>query len=575
LQHVAQLHIFGEHRIVDGVGVGDAQGVVARTQVRQGAAQGVEFGLGAENTHVVPELCAHFFADGVHLLGIAAVGGVAEAILPAGGQIGEAFARAKVGVAGKGRSSVTGDFARHHRIGQRVAAKAVCAVDGHARSFTSGKQAGHNRGHVIKGIHVNAAHGVVGRGADDHGLVHKVDIFKKLAHVANLRQIVDDLFLAEVPQVKQHIGFQALAVATTLADFRLDGAGHDVAGAKFHLGGGVSLHEAFALVVEQIAAFAAGRFGNQHAAVHHARGVELHHFGILEGNTRAQGSGNAVACGNVGGGGAVPENAGIAAGGKHHGLGAHRGDFAGADVAQHGAFAAAIIHGHVKQLVIHEEFDAVAQGIVQAGVGNDVAGLVGGVVATHLGRAAKGTGLDLAFSRAREGHAQIIQFKDGGACLLAEFERGFLVNQIVAALHGIKAVQLVGVTLAEIGDAVDAAFGHTGGAARRHAFADHNHVELGIFLQGCHGGSQASATRSDDQDVAGGQGADTSGCGKSFFNAAHVHRQRADGDAGRLQKFSAGKLLRHKGFLKSRWICRYFQRLCKKCLWRKGRQKTD
>ena len=171
--------------------------------------------------------------------------------------------------------------------------------------------------------------------------------------------------------------------------------------------------------------------------------------------------------------------------------GAHRGDFARADVAQHSAFAAAIVHGHVEQLVVHEEFDAVAQGIVQTGVGNNVAGFVGRVVAAHLGSAAKGPGLNLALGRARKGHAKIIELKNGRASLLTEFERGILVDQIVAALDRIKAVQLVRVALAEVGNAVDAAFGHTGGVAGGHAFADHHHAELGILFHGGHSGAQS------------------------------------------------------------------------------------
>ena len=132
--------------------------------------------------------------------------------------------------------------------------------------------------------------------------------------------------------------------------------------------------------------------------------------------------------------------------------------------------------------MIHKELDAVAQGVVQTGVGNNVAGFVGRVVAAHLGSAAKGPGLNLALGRARKGHAKIIEFKNGGACLFAEFKRGILINQIVAALDRIKAVQFVRIALTEVGNAVDAAFGHTGGAARRHAFADHNHVEFRVLF---------------------------------------------------------------------------------------------
>ena len=216
--------------------------------------------------------------------------------------------------------------------------------------------------------------------------------------------------------------------------------------------------------------------------MHHARGVELHHFRVFKGHAGAQGRCHAVAGGNVGGRGAVPENAGVTAGGQHHGLGAYRGYFARADVAQHRALATAIVHGHVEQLVIHKELDAVAQGVVQTGVGNNVAGFVGRVVAAHLGSAAKGPGLNLALGRARKGHAKIIELQNGRASLFAEFERGCLINKVIAALDRIKAVQLIRVALAEVGNAVDAALGHTGGTARGHTLADHNHVEFGVLF---------------------------------------------------------------------------------------------
>ena len=202
--------------------------------------------------------------------------------------------------------------------------------------------------------------------------------------------------------------------------------------------------------------------------------------------------------------------------------------------------------------MVHEELDAVGQGFVQTDVRHNVPGLVGRVVAAHLGSAAEGPRFDPAVLRAGEGHAQVIQLQNGGPGLLAELEGGCLVHQVVAALYGIIAVQFVRVAFAEISDAVDAALGHTGGVARGHAFGDHHHVEFGIFFHGGHGRAQPRAARSNDQHVTGGHWSRTRGRCQGFFEAAHVHRQRADGDAGRLQKFSAGNLLCHKGFLN--WI---------------------
>ena len=57
-------------------------------------------------------------------------------------------------------------------------------------------------------------------------------------------------------QSKQDAAVDAIAGI----DFSLFGAGHNVAGGQFHHVGGIFLHEAVAVFVQQVGAFTTGRF---------------------------------------------------------------------------------------------------------------------------------------------------------------------------------------------------------------------------------------------------------------------------------------------------------------------------
>lgn len=140
----------------------------------------------------------------------------------------------------------------------------------------------------------------MGRGPDDHGFLGEIDTLKKLADVADQRQILVDLGFAQVAQIKVDIGLHALAKGPASENFRFDGAGYNVAGGQLHAILGVAGHKTFAQAVDQITAFAAGCFCNEHASVHNACGVKLRHLGVFHGNPRAQGCRRPVACRHVG-----------------------------------------------------------------------------------------------------------------------------------------------------------------------------------------------------------------------------------------------------------------------------------
>ena len=92
------------------------------------------------------------------------------------------------------------------------------------------------------------------------------------------------------------------------------------------LGGGrIALHEALALGIGEIAAFAAHAFGDQAAGAVDAGGMELHELHVLQRQAGAQHHGVAVAGAGMGAG-AGEIGAAIAAGGQDHLVGAEAVD---------------------------------------------------------------------------------------------------------------------------------------------------------------------------------------------------------------------------------------------------------
>ena len=84
------------------------------------------------------------------------------------------------------------------------------------------------------------------------------------------------------------------ADAAALADLHGHGARDDVAAGEVLGRRGVALHEAFAFGVEEVAAFAAGAFGDEAAGAVDARRVELDEFHVLVRKARARDHGHAI-----------------------------------------------------------------------------------------------------------------------------------------------------------------------------------------------------------------------------------------------------------------------------------------
>ena len=339
-------------------------------------------------------------------------------------------------------------------------------MDGDVGALACGEQAVELGGAGAVVGDVDAAHGVVVGRADGHGVGDHVDTLELECEVADLGQALHDLVGAQVAHVEHHVALHALAKAAALLDLSLDGACDEVARAELHLLGCVALHEALALVVDEVAALAAAGLGQERAAARKSRGVELDHLGVLDGHARPHRRGDAVAGHVRGVGRAGPVDAPKAAGAQDDALGLEGDDLAGAQVDGDEAGDAVFIGCDVEQVELVVEDDVVLQAVLVERVEDDVAGLVLRVAAARVACAAKGTLCDAALVVAGVGDAHALELEDQLRHAAAEELDGVLVCQVVGALDRVEDVALNGVGLiAEAERGVHAALSGAGVAA--------------------------------------------------------------------------------------------------------------
>lgn len=318
----------------------------------------------------------------------------------------------------------TGGTAEYHQVEQRVAAQAVGAVYRYAGHFAHGEQAfddlvvavGVLGDGLAMDVGGNAAHHVVaGRDHRDRR-DDRVDVGEGLGQFADAGQAAVQDFLAEVVELQQHVVLvRAHAVAGQ--DFLDHGTGDHVAAGQVLRVRRITLHEALAVGVDQVTAFAAATFGDQYTGAGDAGRVELPHLDVLHRHAGTQGHAHAVTGVDqrVGGGGV--DTAGTASG-QDHGLGTDVDGLAGLDADGDDADHRAVLVLHqVDRVPLVEERGAILQvGLVQ-GVQQRVAGTVGGgagtgglaTLAEVLGLAAERTLVDAAGFGTGERQAHVLE----------------------------------------------------------------------------------------------------------------------------------------------------------------------
>ncbi len=160
------------------------------------------------------------------------------------------------------------------------------------------------------------------------------------------------------------------------------------------------------------------------------------------------------------------------------------------------------MHDQPGHVLLHVELDLEPVGLLDQGVQQVVAGLVGPVAAAGIAGAAEGPLGDAAVVVAAERAAPMVHLVDHPDGVLGHLHDGVLVAQIVAAFHRVEGVLLPGVVHAArvVGQRrVDAALRGAGVAAGRMDLREDGHVDAGHL--GLDGRAQAGQAPAHDDHV--------------------------------------------------------------------------
>ena len=342
--------------------------------------------------------------------------------------------------------------AEHDKIEQRVAAEPIRAVHRHARDLPGGVEARDTDVVAVAALrlrhamHVgdDAAHHVVAGRHDGDGLLHRVDVREGLGQFANARQPRVQHFLAQVIQL-QHDVIAVRSATIASEDLQNHGPRHHVATGEVFRGGRVALHEPLAVLVDEVAAFAAAAFGHEHARTGDAGRMELPHLDVLHRHSGAQRHADAVAGIDVCVGRRSVNPPG-AASGEHGRLALHVHDLAGLhanrDDAHHDAV---LIHHHVdREPFIQKRSPGFEVRLVER-VQQRMPGAVGrrtgarrlAALAEVLGLSAERALVDATALGAGKRQAHVFEFEHGLRSDAAHVLDGVLVADVIRTFDGV------------------------------------------------------------------------------------------------------------------------------------------
>ncbi len=179
-----------------------------------------------------------------------------------------------------------GASSEDEQVDERVGAQAVGAVDRDAGGLAGREEALDDRVLLVADdpspeVCRDPAHRVVGRRLDRHRLRERLDPEVDPGELGDVGQLLLDHLAPEMAHVQEEV--VALGTgAAAVADLEVHGAADHVARRELHQGRGVVRHETLAGLVEERAALAAGRLGQQDSHPVDARRMELVELHVLE-----------------------------------------------------------------------------------------------------------------------------------------------------------------------------------------------------------------------------------------------------------------------------------------------------
>src|SRR5690606_16430193 len=406
---------------------------------------------------------------------------------------------------------LAGRATEHDEVKQGVRAETVGTVHRGGRAFADGVEAvDHTRFTVLPGddlpmdVGGDATHLIVNGRHDGNGILDRVDVGELDGDLANRGQTLHDGFGAQVVELQHHIA--AVATAATFLDFLVHGAGHEIARCEVLEVGGITLHEALAVLVQQNAALATHTLGDQHARAGHAGGVELPELHVLQGNAGTSSHAQTVTGVDEGVRGSRPDATG-AAGGQHDLLAFQDVDVAGFHFkGSHAQDVAGFVAQQVQRHPLDEELGVGGHVALVERMQHGVTGTVGrctgalhGLFAEVGGVTAERTLINGAVRVAVERHAEVLELVDGVRRFTAHEFDGVLVTEPVGTFHRIVHVP-VPVVLAHVAQCGThtTLSGHRVGTGRED-FGEHGHRQPG-FSQ-LEGTTQAGSAGTDDHHI--------------------------------------------------------------------------
>ena len=348
-------------------------------------------------------------------------------------------------------------------------------------------------------VRLDPAHVVVGAGPNGDRRVDRIDARVRHRELAGAGQLGQDLLGAKVTEVEEDRAVDA----TAGLDLGCFGPRDDVARGELERVRGVALHEALALLVDQVPTFPAAPLGDQDPARIHRRRVELHELDVLQRQPLAQRHRHAVARAGV----RVrrgPVEPPDAARGQDHRLAGDDLDAAVHQIPGDDAGAASVLDHEPEreELLVddhslgHSPLELLVEHLDQ-----HVAGDVGRVDGARRAGGAERALVETAVVVAREHAAPVLELVDIARRLGREDLDRVLVAEVVGALDGVERV-LFGAVFGRVAEGrIDAALGGAGVAPGRVQLRDHRDLRASIVsLDGC---AHAGAPGADDEDVVG------------------------------------------------------------------------
>lgn len=272
--------------------------------------------------------------------------------------------------------------AEDDEIEEGVGTQAVSTVDGHAGGLTAGEETGDN---LVLAVLVDSedltsvlggdtTHVVVDGGQNGDGLLGDIDTGENGGRLRDTGQTVVEDLSGQMAKLEVDVVLLGANTAA-LADLHGHGTGDDIAGGQILGSGGITLHKALTLGVQQVATLTTRALSDQAAGAVDTGRMELDELEILVGETGAGNHGHTVTCAGVGGC-AGEVGAAVTTGSQDGVLGDEPVDGAVLLVVGNDTLADAVLHDQISSEELDEVLGVVAQRLAVESVQESVAGTV-------------------------------------------------------------------------------------------------------------------------------------------------------------------------------------------------------